>query len=46
MPAMLDLTKPLRLIEIQIYEGTHKSVRKVLFPGWYPLKTWEMPRHS
>lgn len=37
MPAKLDLTKPLRLIGIQIYEGTHENVRKVLMPGWYPF---------
>lgn len=37
MPAKLDITKPLRLIGIQIYEGTHENVRKVLLPGWYPF---------
>ena len=37
MPAKLDITKPLRLIGIQIYEGTHENVRKVLTPGWYPF---------
>lgn len=37
MPAKLDITKPLRLIGIQIYEGTHENVRKVLEPGWYPF---------
>ena len=30
MPAKLDTSKPLRLIGIQIYEGTHENVRKVL----------------
>lgn len=38
MPAKLDLTKPLRLIGIQIYEGTHENVRKVLSSGWYPAR--------
>ena len=28
MPAKLDTSKPLRLIGIQIYEGTHENVRK------------------
>ena len=37
MPAKLDTSKPLRLIGIQIYEGTHENVRKVLTPGWYPF---------
>lgn len=37
MPAKLDTSKPLRLIGIQIYEGTHANVRKVLEPGWYPF---------
>ena len=37
MPAKLDLTKPLRIIGIQIYDGTHLNVRKVLEPGWYPF---------
>ena len=29
MPAKLDTSKPLRLIGIQIYEGTHENVRKI-----------------
>lgn len=37
MPAKLDLTQPLRLIGIQIFEDTPKSVRKSLDPGWYPF---------
>lgn len=37
MPAKLDITKPLRLIGIQIFEDTLSDVRKALEPGWYPL---------
>ena len=37
MPAKLDISKPLRLIEIQIFEDTSKTVRKSLNPGWYPF---------
>ena len=35
MPAKLDTSKPLRLIGVQIFEGTTKEVRKNLSPGWY-----------
>ena len=35
MPAKLDTSKPLRLIGVQIYDGTMKEVRKNLLPGWY-----------
>lgn len=37
MPAKLDITKPLRLIGVQIFKGTTKDVRKILTPGWYPF---------
>ena len=37
MPAKLDTNKPLRLIGVQIFEGTLKTVRKSLSPGWYPF---------
>lgn len=37
MPAKLDISKPLRLIGIQIFEDTPKAVRKSLDPGWYPF---------
>ena len=37
MPAKLDINKPLRLIGVQVFEGTLKSVRKTLTPGWYPF---------
>ena len=37
MPARLDTSKPLRLIGVQIFEGTIKEVRKTLTPGWYPF---------
>lgn len=37
MPAKLDTSKPLRLIGIQIFENTSKTVRKSLDPGWYPF---------
>ena len=37
MPAKLDITKPLRLIGIQIFEDTLSDVRKALEPGWYPF---------
>ena len=37
MPAKLDISKPLRLIGIQIFKDTPKSVRKSLDPGWYPF---------
>jgi hypothetical protein len=35
MSAKLDTSKPLRLIGVQIFEGTTKEVRKNLSPGWY-----------
>lgn len=37
MSAKLDITKPLRLIGIQIFENTLNNVRKALEPGWYPF---------
>ena len=37
MPAKLDISKPLRLIGLQIFDGTSKAVRKSLAPGWYPF---------
>lgn len=37
MPAKLNTSKPLRIIGIQIFDGTHPNVRKVLEPGWYPF---------
>ena len=32
-----DISKPLRLIGIQIFEGTSPSILRVLSPGWYPF---------
>lgn len=37
MAAKLDTSKPLRLIGIQVFEGTHENVRKILSSGWYPF---------
>ena len=37
MAAKLDTSKPLRLIGIQVFEGTHSNVRKILSTGWYPF---------
>ena len=45
MAAKLDTSRPLRLIGIQIFEGTHKNVRKVLEEGWYPFVKCENSRY-
>ena len=37
MAAKLDTSKPLRLIGIQVFEGTHTNVKKILSLGWYPF---------
>lgn len=37
MAAKLDTSKPLRLIGIQLFDGTHANVRKILSSGWYPF---------
>lgn len=37
MTAKLDISKPLRLIGIQVFEGTHSNVKKILSAGWYPF---------
>lgn len=43
MPAKLDITKPLQIIGLQLFENTDISVRKSLEPGWYPLINCENP---
>lgn len=37
MAAKLDTSKPLRLIGIQLFDGTHDNVSKILSSGWYPF---------
>jgi hypothetical protein len=37
MAAIIDKKKPLRLIGVQIFEGTSIEVRKTLNPGWFPF---------
>lgn len=37
MPAKLNISKPLRIIGVQIFEKTRSVVKKNLDPGWYPF---------
>lgn len=37
MANKLDITKPLRLIGIQVFNDTYLEVRKSIKPGWYPF---------
>lgn len=37
MATKLDITKPLKIIGIQIFEESLDIVKKVLRPGWYPF---------
>lgn len=37
METKLDLNKPFRIIGVQVLSATDEAIRKVLFPGWYPL---------
>lgn len=37
MANRLEITKPLRLIGIQVFNDTYLEVRKSIKPGWYPF---------